>query len=64
MLGCPGIDQWHVSVPRSGRMPTLIGLGVVAACGLGFGAWAATAPLDGAVVTSGTFVAAGQNKQI
>lgn len=42
----------------------MIGLGAVAACGLGFGAWAATAPLDGAVVTSGTFVAAGQNKQI
>ncbi|HVZ03944.1 HlyD family type I secretion periplasmic adaptor subunit [Hyphomicrobium sp.] len=64
LLGCPGIDQWHVSVPRSSRIPTLLGLGVVAACGLGFGAWAATAPLDGAVVTSGTFVAAGQNKQI
>ncbi|MBA2125341.1 HlyD family type I secretion periplasmic adaptor subunit [Hyphomicrobium methylovorum] len=64
LLGCPGIDQWHTSVPRSSRVPSLLGLGVVAVCGLGFGAWATTAPLDGAVVTSGTFVAAGQNKQI
>ncbi len=63
-LGCPGIDQWHARVPRSSRVPSLLGLGIVAACGLGFGAWAATAPLDGAVVTTGTFVAAGQNKQI
>ncbi len=64
LLGCPGIDEWHKTVPKSSRVPSLIGLGVVAVCGLGFGAWAATAPLDGAVVTSGTFVAAGQNKQI
>jgi HlyD family secretion protein len=64
LLGCPGIDDWHKAVPKSSRLPRLIGFGVVAACGLGFGAWAATAPLDGAVVTSGTFVASGQNKQI
>jgi membrane fusion protein, type I secretion system len=63
-LGCPGIDQWHASVRRSSRVPSLLGIGIVAACGLGFGAWAATAPLDGAVVTTGTFVAAGQNKLI
>ena len=30
----------------------------------GFGAWAALAPLDGAVVASGSFVANGQNKQV
>lgn len=64
LLGCPGIDEWHRGVPKSSRLPSLIGLGVVAICAVGFGAWAATAPLDGAVVTSGTFVAAGQNKQI
>jgi HlyD family secretion protein len=51
-------------VPRSSRVPSFLGIGIVAVCGLGFGAWAATAPLDGAVVTTGTFVAAGQNKQI
>ncbi len=51
-------------MPRSSRFPSFLGLGIVAVCGLGFGAWAATAPLDGAVVTTGTFVATGQNKQI
>ena len=30
----------------------------------GFGLWAALAPLDGAVVASGSFVATGQNKQV
>lgn len=64
VLGCPGIDQWHVGVPRSSRVPMLMGVGIVVVCGLGFGTWAATAPLDGAVVTTGTFVAAGQNKEI
>ncbi len=63
-LGCPGLDQWHMGVPRSSRIPSFLGLGIVAVCALGFGAWAATAPLDGAVVTTGTFVAAGQNKLI
>lgn len=63
-LGCPSIDQWHASVPRSTRIPIIAGLGIVAVCALGFGAWATTAPLDGAVVTTGTFVAAGQNKQV
>lgn len=64
ILGCPGIDQWHKEVQQSARWPSLLGCGVLVACGLGFGAWAATAPLDGAVVTSGTFVASGQNKQV
>jgi HlyD family type I secretion membrane fusion protein len=63
-LGCPGIDQWHAGVPRSSRVPMLMGIGIVVVCGLGFGTWAATAPLDGAVVTTGTFVASGQNKEI
>jgi membrane fusion protein, type I secretion system len=63
-LGCPGIEQWHLGVPRNTRLPSFLGLGIVAICGLGFGAWAMTAPLDGAVVTTGTFVAAGQNKQV
>lgn len=63
-LGCPSIDQWHVDVPRSAHRAILIGVFITAVGGLGFGVWAASAPLDGAVVTSGTFVANGQNKQI
>jgi HlyD family secretion protein len=61
---CPSISQWHRDVPRSATRPIIIGVGVLFAWGLGFGAWAAMAPLDGAVVASGRFVATGQNKQV
>lgn len=61
-LDCPSMDQWHKGVPRSVRVPTLIGAAVLLVWGGGFGLWAALAPLDGAVVTSGSFVATGQNK--
>ena len=40
------------------------GLAILAAWICGFGLWAALAPLDGAVVASGSFVATGQNKQV
>jgi HlyD family type I secretion membrane fusion protein len=62
--GCPNIDQWHRDVPRSSRWPIVLGVCVLLVWGLGFGAWAAVAPLDGAVVASGSFVATGQNKQV
>jgi HlyD family type I secretion membrane fusion protein len=62
--GCPNIDQWHRDVPRSSRWPIALGVCVLLVWGLGFGAWAAVAPLDGAVVASGSFVATGQNKQV
>jgi HlyD family secretion protein len=61
---CPSIDQWHRNVPSSGRLPTLIGIAVLVLCLGGFGVWATLAPLDGAVVVSGSFVATGQNKQV
>jgi HlyD family secretion protein len=62
MLACPSLDQWHRGVPGNIRLPTLAGVAVLLAWGLGFGAWAAMAPLDGAVVAAGSFVATGQNK--
>jgi HlyD family secretion protein len=62
MLACPSLDQWHRGVPGSIRLPTLAGVAVLLAWGFGFGAWAAMAPLDGAVVAAGSFVATGQNK--
>ena len=62
--GCPNVDQWHRDVPRSSRWPIALGVCVLLVWGLGFGAWAAMAPLDGAVVASGSFVATGQNKQV
>src|SRR5688572_21908241 len=62
--GCPSMDTWYRGVPRSTRIPTMIGFAVLFSWLAGFGAWAAIAPLASAVVTSGHFVAIGQNKQI
>lgn len=61
---CPSLDQWHRSVPSGTRGPILLGAAVLVFCLGGFGVWAAVAPLDGAVVVSGSFVATGQNKQV
>ena len=64
MTPCPGIDQWHRGVPRRLRWPTVIGVAILVVWVGGFGVWAAIAPLDGAVVVSGSFVATGQNKHV
>jgi HlyD family type I secretion membrane fusion protein len=64
LIGCPGIDEWYKEVPRSARWPIIAGTIVLLIWGLGFGTWAALAPLEGAVVASGSFVATGQNKQV
>ena len=64
MTACPGIDQWHRGVPAGTRLPTLLGAAILLLCIGGFGVWAAMAPLDGAVVVSGSFVATGQNKYV
>lgn len=63
-LNCPNLDTWHRSVPKSGRAAALGGFAIVTLCGAGFGVWAAAAPLEGAVVAHGTFMATGQNKQV
>src|SRR5258705_11870209 len=62
--GCAGIDHWYRDVPRSARLPTLLGFMVLLVWGGGFALWATTAPLASAVVASGSFVATGQNKQV
>jgi HlyD family secretion protein len=49
-------------VPRSTRGATLAGYGVLLFGVGGFVAWAALAPLDGAVISPGNFVATSQNK--
>lgn len=64
MITNPGIDQWHRHVPSGSRGPILLGAAVIMLCLGGFGVWASIAPLDGAVVVSGSFVATGQNKQV
>ena len=55
---------WHRDVRADLRLPTLLGAAILVLCIGGFGVWASIAPLEGAVVVSGSFVANGQNKLI
>jgi len=55
---------WYADIPRSARTPTLLGIVILGVSVLGFGVWGGTAPIAGAVVASGMFVATGQNKII
>ena len=64
MTPCPGIDEWHRGVSAGVRRPIVIGAAILLICVGGFGAWTAVAPLEGAVVVSGSFVATGQNKHV
>lgn len=63
-VNCAALTQWHRSVQSSARLPTIVGISTLLVWAGGFGVWASVAPLDGAVVAPGTFVATGQNKQI
>ncbi|MGE3521134.1 MAG: HlyD family type I secretion periplasmic adaptor subunit [Vicinamibacterales bacterium] len=60
----PASKQWYENVPRSSRGLIVAGVAVLLIWGIGFGAWAAMAPLDGAIVAAGRFVATGQNKMV
>jgi HlyD family type I secretion membrane fusion protein len=53
---------WYDSLPRSTRIPTVSGILIMAVTFIGFGVWGNLAPIAGAVVASGVFVATGQNK--
>ena len=64
MNGNLRFGHWHRNVPSGTRAPILAGVAVLGLCLGGFGVWAEVAPLDGAVVVSGSFVATGQNKQV
>lgn len=56
------VNEWYADVPRSIRMQTIVGLGLMFfVCG-GFAAWAGLAPLSSAVIAPGSFVATGKNK--
>ncbi|MBV1692931.1 MAG: HlyD family type I secretion periplasmic adaptor subunit [Hyphomicrobiales bacterium] len=59
---CPDDQVWFNDVPRQTRGPILAGVAVLLASVVGFGGWAATAPIDSAVIAPGVFVATGQNK--
>jgi HlyD family type I secretion membrane fusion protein len=64
MYGVPELEQWHRGVSADLRSPMLFGGAALVLCLGGFALWAGVAPLDGAIVVSGSFVASGQNKQI
>ena len=55
---------WYDSLPRSTKFPTVGGIVILAVALMGFGVWGNIAPIAGAVVASGVFVATGQNKII
>lgn len=55
---------WYDTLPRSTKLPTIGGMLIMAAVLMGFGVWGNMAPIAGAVVASGVFVATGQNKII
>jgi HlyD family secretion protein len=55
---------WYETLPRSTRIPTIAGVLIMASMLMGFGVWGNMAPIAGAVVASGVFVATGQNKII
>lgn len=57
-------DKWQREVPYAVATPRRRGLLVLVAIVIGFGGWAVVAPLDGAVVAAGSFIANGQNKQV
>jgi len=62
--GSGGEQTWYAAIPRSTRVPTLFGIFIIAFTIMGFGVWGGTAPISGAIVASGVFVATGQNKMI
>ncbi len=60
----PAEALWYDSLPRSTKLPTIAGAIIMALMVMGFGVWGNMAPIAGAVVASGVFVATGQNKII
>jgi HlyD family type I secretion membrane fusion protein len=58
------IGEWYRGVPLSAKWPIFTGLAILVVWLGCFGVWAGVAPLNSAVVASGTFVATGQNKLV
>jgi len=58
------IGEWYRDVPLSAKWPIFTGLAMLVVWLGCFGVWAGVAPLNSAVVASGTFIATGQNKQV
>lgn len=62
MTSSTHMHEWYSEVPRSSRGATLFGVAMIALTFLGFGYWGSTALIAGAIVSSGSFVATGENK--
>ncbi|NEU13476.1 HlyD family type I secretion periplasmic adaptor subunit [Methylobacterium sp. BTF04] len=65
----PALDErpaqvWAVGVSHDTRWLTTFGFSFLGVMIVGFGVWAGSAPLAGAIVTSGSFVTTGQNKTL
>jgi HlyD family type I secretion membrane fusion protein len=58
------IKPWYSEVPRNPWLAKLTGVIIMMATIIGFGFWANTAPIAGAVISTGVFVTTGQNKTI
>src|SRR3981189_2996160 len=58
------IGEWYGGVPLSAKWPIFTGLAILVVWLGCFGVWAGVAPLNSAVVASGTFVAPGQTKRV
>ncbi|MCX2721282.1 HlyD family type I secretion periplasmic adaptor subunit [Roseibium salinum] len=57
-------DEWDRRIARANRKARLFGYGLLVCCVFGFGIWANAAPITGAIVGSGVFVATGENKTV
>lgn len=55
-------DEWDRKIYKASRRAKAFGYGLLVFCVLGFGVWANAAPITGAIVASGVFVATGENK--
>jgi membrane fusion protein, type I secretion system len=64
MAKLPQTHEWYSGIPRSTRAATIFGFLVMTVFLAGFGSWAYTAPIAGAIIAGGSFVATGENKII
>jgi len=55
-------DDWDRQIARTNRKVRIFGYCLIVGCIFGFGIWANAAPIKGAIVASGVFVATGENK--
>lgn len=55
-------DEWDRQIAKTNRNAKTFGFGLLFGCVFGFGLWANMAPIAGAIVASGVFVATGENK--